>query len=355
MSGRLDQLESLRGFAALYVMLHHISSNYLHLQQTVWGAPFRFGQEAVLVFFLLSGFVICYSWERNAGRSDFAVFMIKRARRIYPIFILALLIGWLVQCHAAGAWLAPGLRNLAGNLFMLQDLPKRPGGICEPFAQNMPLWSISFEWWFYMMFYPLHRWVRRDHQKLVVFGLCGLGLIGNLVAPNTGWWFLTFFLIWWAGVELAREFMATGTVTVRRQRGMLAMLAVPTVWFAVLTWQQHRRGEPITFFSYPFSEFRLFLMSLVFLAVMFAWRRLKLVGFDSLFGLFRYLAPVSFGIYLIHYPLICHWSLWGDPSHRVLDLVIRVGVVFVLAWVLEGPVQNWVNRLSNRWLAKLNH
>jgi len=40
----LWQLEALRGFAAFYVLLHHISSSYLGLQHSPFGLPFRFGQ-----------------------------------------------------------------------------------------------------------------------------------------------------------------------------------------------------------------------------------------------------------------------------------------------------------------------
>ena len=117
---RLWQLEAVRGFAAFYVLLHHISSSYLGLKHTVWGFPFRFGQEGVLIFFLLSGFVIYYAHgpQRETG-NDFTTYLVKRGRRIYPIFGLSLLLAWLIQCLNAHGLLPVKLGSLAGNLFML--------------------------------------------------------------------------------------------------------------------------------------------------------------------------------------------------------------------------------------------
>jgi peptidoglycan/LPS O-acetylase OafA/YrhL len=147
-------LEALRGFAALHVLLNHVSNSYLHLQHSFWALPLRFGQEGVLIFFLLSGFVICYSHHRAAAGGDgFRIYFFKRGRRIYPIFLLALLLAYGIACLGAQDWAPVNFRQLFGNIFMLQDHTDRPGVFCLPFADNQPLWSLSFEWWFYMMFY----------------------------------------------------------------------------------------------------------------------------------------------------------------------------------------------------------
>jgi len=87
---RLWQLEAVRGIAALYVLLYHTSNNYLGLNHAIWALPFRFGLEAVLVFFVLSGFVISYSHPGSVDKADsFRNYFIKRLRRIYPIFIFS--------------------------------------------------------------------------------------------------------------------------------------------------------------------------------------------------------------------------------------------------------------------------
>ena len=345
--GRLWQLEALRGFAACYVLLHHVSSGYLKLKYTVWGLPFRFGQEAVLVFFLLSGFVICYSQalagKEGAGVSDY---FIKRSRRIYPIFILALLLAYIVNCLAAHAWVPVDFRQLFGNLFMLQDHPERPGWAVMPFGGNMPLWSLSYEWWFYMMFYPINRWVSARRQKHLVLGLCATGMLVNLFYPNSFCWFLVFFIIWWAGVEMAREFAATGDVTWQRQKSMVLLLGLPLVWYGIISWHWWQQGQPLHFITFPLVEFRFFLLTMVFIGLFFIWKKPAFIGFNQTVGRFYRVGAISYALYLVHYPVICGLRLFGGEKYFYPDLALRIVVVFVLAWLAEGIFQKWINRIT---------
>jgi len=143
---QLQKLEALRGFAALYVLVHHISSSYLGLKTSIVGLPFRFGQEAVMVFFLLSGFVIHYSFQLSS-RHCFAEYLIKRTRRIYPIFIIALFLSLLVSLlNSAHLIREEVVTSFFGNILMLQDHPGRPTPWILPFCGNDPLWSLAYEW-----------------------------------------------------------------------------------------------------------------------------------------------------------------------------------------------------------------
>lgn len=60
---RLEKLEAVRGFAALYVVFFHLLPQKILLFGLNIGILFRFGPEAVIVFFVLSGFVIKYTWK----------------------------------------------------------------------------------------------------------------------------------------------------------------------------------------------------------------------------------------------------------------------------------------------------
>ena len=345
-------MEALRGFAAFYVLLHHISSSYLGLKHTVWGLPFRFGQEGVLIFFLLSGFVICYSYGGGpAGGHDFGAYLMKRGRRIYPIFILSLFLAYAIQCLAAGQFVPVGMTSLFGNLFMLQDHPEKPGVFLLPFADNMPLWSLSYEWWFYMMFFPINRWVPQSKQKFLVLALCLVGLLVNQFLPNSLCWFLVFFIIWWAGVELAREFLATGDVTLARQSNMLLVLAPPLFWYGWLTLRWKLTGQQISFMAHPFVEFRYFFMTLVFLLLIFAWKHWGFFGFDQTLGKFGWMGSISYALYLFHYPLICDLRLFQSAAVFYFDLALRILLAFFLAWLVEGKLQKWINARTDPWLA----
>ena len=351
-NNRLWQLEALRGFAAFYVLLHHISSSYLGLKHTIWGLPFRFGQEGVLIFFLLSGFVICYSYGSNQeGRHDFWAYLMKRGRRIYPIFIISLLLSYFIQCFASHQLEPVNFSVLVGNLFMLQDHPEKPGVFVVPFADNMPLWSLSYEWWFYMMFYPINRWVPKPKQKYLVLALCLVGLIINQFLPNSICWFLVFFIIWWAGVELAREYLVAGDVTLAQQKTMLLLLIPPLVWYGWLTLKWKMAGHQIVFMAFPFVEFRYFVMTLVFLLLIFAWKHWHFIGFSQSLGRFGHLGSISYALYLFHYPIICDLRLVQSSVIFDLDLALRLLLAFILAWLVEGKLQKWINSLTDPWLA----
>lgn len=346
--GRLWRLEALRGFAAFYVLLHHTSSNYLHLKYTIWGFPFRFGLEAVLTFFILSGFVICYSHQNASGQcDDFKTYFIKRTRRIYPIFILSLLLAQGIACIGAGGWAPVDLRRFFGNLFMLQNFPAHTGLFCVPFGDNMPLWSLSFEWWFYMMFFPIHRWVPRKAQKFLVLGLAVIGMLVNQFHPNVVCWFLVFFILWWTGVELAHEFRQTGDVSFSGQKTMLALIGVPLTWYAIVSWQWHRQGGQLHFNTYPFFDFRYFLVTPLFICLLIAWRQIRFAGFDRTLGNFERVGGISFGLYVFHYPILCDLRLLGGEKWFYADLILRISLAFFLAWLAEGVLQKWINKTTN--------
>ncbi len=89
---RLGWLDALRGGAALAVALHHASYVYLpalRVRMADWFDPGLFG---VLVFFLVSGYIVPASLER---RGSVRGFWIGRFFRIYPLFAVTCLLAML--------------------------------------------------------------------------------------------------------------------------------------------------------------------------------------------------------------------------------------------------------------------
>ena len=76
----IKKLNSIRAFAALYVMIAHLMLEIFKGSSFIF--LFKFGQEAVMLFFLLSGFVISISYFKNPN-INFGSYFIKRFRRIY--------------------------------------------------------------------------------------------------------------------------------------------------------------------------------------------------------------------------------------------------------------------------------
>jgi peptidoglycan/LPS O-acetylase OafA/YrhL len=148
-------LDMLRFGAALVVMLSHLRDQYFApygdtqcastLFRTAFFLSTRLGTESVLLFFVLSGFLVGgISMEKSlAGRFSPWKYAVDRFTRIYTPLTPALLLA-LAICVA---WRMPfGWGNFFVNLFSLQ------GVFGEPFPASGALWSLSYEVWFYILF-----------------------------------------------------------------------------------------------------------------------------------------------------------------------------------------------------------
>jgi peptidoglycan/LPS O-acetylase OafA/YrhL len=102
MKNRLDYLDSIRGFAALLVVFHHVFETYMDSMGGSYSLLESFynvidiGRVGVIVFFITSGFVI--PWSLKVGSSEvLKTFAIKRFFRLYPTYwfsiILTVIIG----------------------------------------------------------------------------------------------------------------------------------------------------------------------------------------------------------------------------------------------------------------------
>src|SRR4051794_28800194 len=100
---RLDFLDGLRGLSALYVVLHHASSEVMggrlsRLGEAVRGL-LRHGHFAVAVFIVLSGYCLMRPVVRDPSgrvRGGLVAFFRRRARRILPSYYAALALCWLL-------------------------------------------------------------------------------------------------------------------------------------------------------------------------------------------------------------------------------------------------------------------
>lgn len=186
-SRKFDELESVRGIAALLVVLVHLPK----FAGLLDGPAVRNLDLMVDLFFVLSGFVIFRSYaQRLNSAHDVARFQFLRFGRLYPVhllFLLAYFVLELTKLYAAstqGVTLAAQpfshntLVRFVQNLFLVQALP--PG---SEVSFNSPSWSISVEFYTYLVFGVLvlvtGRWV------LVVFAAIAAAALAALWTGNT--------------------------------------------------------------------------------------------------------------------------------------------------------------------------
>ncbi|WP_426412153.1 acyltransferase family protein [Bradyrhizobium ganzhouense] len=158
-------LDSIRGIAAVTVVIHHVILMPTFLAafpNRAWidCAFFRSGGFLVDLFFVLSGMVMSLSYVRSDfGHFSLRDFMVRRFARVYPLHIVMLFVTLLFRLVRIGLVMAgvivavPTVFEVNNaysfflNVFLLHSL-----GFVHYLNWNAPSWSISVEFYTYLVF-----------------------------------------------------------------------------------------------------------------------------------------------------------------------------------------------------------
>ncbi|MGV3599937.1 MAG: acyltransferase family protein [Dyadobacter fermentans] len=230
MKHRFEVLDIFRGLFASLVFMFHLGpfANTPILNN-------RFIENSdmfVDFFFVLSGFVIAYSYQSLADWGQFGLFLKKRVYRIYPLHFVMLLA--FVGMEVAKNLLVPYIKvnnlvNPANNvytfftsLFLINSTPV-PG--VRDVSWNIPSWSISAEMMAYLVFGSLVVFIHRSNQfrsrnawygLMIVISLAALWSVSNSFQINYSfdYGFLRGILGFFTGV-LCFNFFSVTHVRVR--------------------------------------------------------------------------------------------------------------------------------------------
>ncbi len=314
---KLQRLEAVRGAAAIYVVLGHLSTPAVLI--------LSFGQEAVMLFFMLSGFVIEYSSRKTRDRGFYYYFK-KRFVRIYSVLICLFLVATLIdqQPLTRLSW----WHQLGGNLLMLQDFGIGKPNIIVPTLFSTALWSLHYEWWFYMAYFPIVTQIKSEKQTIAVGIMGTIAAITYVIYPNVISRLLLYFPIWWTGVVFARAYAEKQQVTWRNATLPLIFLIAITFILSLDCIQHLMQGGKFTPGIHPFLECRHFIATLIIISATFAWQQVGWIGFKQIFGWGRWVAPISYALYIAHLPLLIHAHyLEGYVPPIVEKLLYLLGLI----------------------------
>lgn len=345
----LSGLDALRGLLAIYVLLGHARwllwaghrdwaaqvSTPLELVLGYGSALLRFGNEAVMVFFALSGFFIHMRIAQKlaAGQPptlSSGEFYRRRLHRLFVPYLLALLLTLL--CDALGRGFFPLLYDaksgdpLLDQTFshkgyewssVLPALIMLPSSMGIDFGSNGPLWSIAYEVMYYAL-YPAWLILRRRSIWLAFGGvMAACLLLPSLFDASFPIAVAALYPVWLAGAGLAELVCRTDRITLKG--GSVATVAGLALHFV------------------PGVEGLRVIAALLYGAGMVA----VFVGLPrgltcSPFGrVAEYLGARSYTIYVVHFPVLALFSAaliettGGRPLHGWFALagaLITIGI-----------------------------
>jgi len=173
---RFEVLDSFRGLAALFVVLFH-----MHYVGSITELSFFRGTSLfVEFFFVLSGFVLAhgYGWKENLKFKDF---LIARTFRLLPLHIVILVVFILLEFGKLFAYQhgfhfndipftnETNPNDIIPNLLLLQSwLPNT-----NSLSWNTPSWSISIEYYMYMLFFA-SLLIKKENLKYILWFLISI-------------------------------------------------------------------------------------------------------------------------------------------------------------------------------------
>jgi peptidoglycan/LPS O-acetylase OafA/YrhL len=375
--GQLSQrtsahLDWIRGISALAVMVGHVRGLFFvdypdlanpSLLNRALYAVTGFGHQAVIVFFVLSGYFIGTSVYESveSRRWSWRIYLVNRLTRLQLVLLPALMLGFLwdqigMRLPQAASFYYGGLYKyyppsvalrststvFFGNLFFLQSV------VSPVFGSNGPLWSLSYEFWYYILFPALMiataAWFG-VRIRVLYFGLALLlfWFVGTQIS--------LYFLIWLMGTLIGR---IPHLEWPRSPRAMALLSGLAGLPFAIaLAWVR----------VHPQASERLsdFTIGLCFAFWIYALIQISREDVSEAYAkAAKTLAGCSYTLYLTHFPVLLLLravlnpsGTWQpDPLHLVYAFAIALlmlAYAYVVAEFTEARTGVVRRRLLQPW------
>lgn len=192
----LVAISHIRG--AFFLDWNHLSANSQNVLNYILFFFTRLGHEAVIIFFVLSGYLVGGSLLSDyiLEKANWRKYFVNRVARMWVVLIPALMIGaicdyYTIQLNPHN----PGAEHFIvnafiGNIFFLQTI------IVPTFGTNGPLWSLANEFWYYMIWPLFFIILKLNYKTFIKISLIiiSLSIISYLI-PGI----MKLFPIWIAG------------------------------------------------------------------------------------------------------------------------------------------------------------
>jgi peptidoglycan/LPS O-acetylase OafA/YrhL len=321
---RYSELDSLRGVAALLVVLFHFT---MGKNQADLG--FKLGTTGVDLFFIISGFVISMSIERVSSGLEF---VINRASRLYPTYWASVTVTFIViSIYTFYKQGFVRVTDYLGNLTMFQYYLNIPN-------LDDPYWTMIVEMLFYMFILIL--FYTRLLNYIILIGCI---IAGSVLFISIFYWdrfigvfkalpILEFFPLFFAGIIFYK------IIKEKSNHFFSYLLLIGCLVTEVLLFNHAGRSKE--FISQ--SEYAVMLVIYFGFFILFVNGKLKLITIKPLL----FLGKISFALYLTHqYIFVGHvlpfllnrlnWNFWF--SIICIGLPLSLGLAAAITYYIEIP------------------
>jgi peptidoglycan/LPS O-acetylase OafA/YrhL len=329
-------LNGLRCLAVLIVFASHASNIFYGGKITGWGG----GQLGVMLFFMLSGFLMAYLYAGNpASISEQWKFVVNRFARIYPLFAVVVFACFVIHRFAVPIW--------AYRIVSPHDVVEH---LLFVRGYNI-FWTIGPEVFFYLLFLILWRAYRSSVVAFVAVVVAALGVAWlpvSVVSSNS-----------LARLHDTLPYFLAGTFLGLRSEQLLAFARQGSRWPLLAFWvslsvfalsfpevirlfaevPKRLTGDP---WPDPWSfPFYLLASGCLFVASILAspWLLANRVA--------GFLGKISFSFYLLHYAVIENVKDWF-PGCPVRAIAVAFVVTTALSACTYGGIEAPMRRLVRR-------
>jgi len=330
-------LDGLRGLAILIVLLSHTSNRGLMFNEYLNFS--HSGKFGVYLFFVLSAYLLDRQitiafMSGKSSKKYWLNYFLRRFLRIYPLFIVALIVHWILTNIGYGTVIDKAM-DIPMHILLLRG--------------EYIFWSIPIEFKYYfispLILWGFHRFFKWEAKRVIISLILltivtiTIELLYNIPAILT----LKYFPIFLAGTLIAvlevikgKAFFKKIPTVVFDMSGILAsILIILTIPF----YTQSIFGTTVDFYHsayfFPFGV----LWGAVLMASKYGKRVMKWI-FEL--WLLRFLGTISFSMYLFHIPVIkvLVRSRLGIPDYLMIYVVfLAVILVSMISYLLiERPL-----------------
>lgn len=338
----------MRFWLAVWVMLHHLAGKNMMLEGWVRSLP-EAGQRLVLggylsvqTFFILSGFVLARTYARADWEpADLARYATARLARIYPVYVLSLLLvsPFIVKTMLnAGRTAAEKLQLLFAYGFVLQGWTTDLN-----VGWNTPAWSLSCEFFFYLLFpfvFPLLR--DAGWRKLTL--VFAVAIVAPVTMAHAGvpwhWKPLHHFADFAVGIATARIFQ----MTKQRMMGRGAWLYLPAIALGIVLIVNPGilRGT--------YGDLNTVLRPLDAAALIGLAFSGGLIARVMAAPICDYLGKVSYSMYILHVPVLWWYSDWARHGSWHMPMWLAASLYFAIVTGVSAAAFRYVEVPANKWI-----